>query len=94
MDRILDYLTIDDLPNDALREVAQLCGIEVARELIAKLPGRTICVPKNGNRTIIRNVIAGEWDGTNSQQLMDACRISRRTFYRILNSKCRKIVHV
>ena len=63
----LKTITIDDMPNDDLKFVAEEAGLKQALLLIFLLPGITINIPKNGLRRLKEKYIMKNYDGTKSK---------------------------
>lgn len=57
-------ITIEDIPEGAMRLVADLCGLDVAVSLMQNMKGLTISVPSNGFEKIEKKIILDEYDGT------------------------------
>lgn len=57
-------ITINDIPEGAMRLVADLCGLDVAVSLMQNMKGLTISVPSNGFEKIEKKIILDEYDGT------------------------------
>ena len=77
-------LDIDDMPNEDLKLVAELCGVDVARSLIENLEGVTIYIPKYSYRHLIKQYIHKHFDGTNAKKLALELKISERMVYKLL----------
>lgn len=56
-------ITIKDIPEGAMRLVADLCGLDVAISLMQNMKGLTISVPSNGFEKIEKKIILDEYDG-------------------------------
>ena len=52
----MENITIEDLPNDDLKFVAQCAGIKAALTLIFCLPGLILNIPKNALKKLKRTL--------------------------------------
>lgn len=59
----VDNITIDDMPNEMMKDIARECGIDAAVTLLLKFPGNLISVPSNGMNKIEKKIILSEYDG-------------------------------
>ena len=82
----LKTITIDDMPNDDLKFVAEEAGLKQALLLIFLLPGITINIPKNGLRRLKEKYIMKNYDGTKSKlnKLALECDLSPRYVYKLI----------
>ena len=60
----IEKLTPDNLPNEDLRIVASLIGLDVAVKMMDVLSGLTINIPRYGYRKARERYIAQNYDGT------------------------------
>jgi len=65
----IEKLTPDNLPNEDLRLVANLIGLDVAIKMMDVLSGLTINIPKNGFRQARAGYIAKNYDGTKKSRI-------------------------
>lgn len=59
-----DTITRDDMPNDMLAEIFELCGADVALSLITNMQGNIIQVPTRGLEKFEKKLILKEYNGT------------------------------
>lgn len=59
----INNLTADVLPNEDLKIVAELIGLDVAIKMMDEIPGLIINIPKNGFRKARESYIAKNYDG-------------------------------
>jgi Mor family transcriptional regulator len=78
---LLENITIDDMPNQDMKLVAELCGIDVAVKLLQELGGVGIMIPKFGFRKVIQKYICDNFDGTNAKRLALELGVSLRFIY-------------
>ena len=87
MKAILAKMTIDDLPNGNLRELARQIGISKVKELMIKCPGMVLYIPKCFSTRYYRRYIELHWEGNNAEQLARDLGVTTMTIYRHLNAK-------
>lgn len=61
-------LTEKDLPNEDLKIVADIFGLQIAIKLMYDLPGIVINVPKNGFLKMRNQYILEQYDGTKASR--------------------------
>jgi Mor family transcriptional regulator len=87
-DQLLKDITIEDMPSQDMMFVAEQCGIKVALDLIKKLGGVWLYIPKrNALMKIAKKIIIKNFDGTNAKQLAILCNISERQVYSIVEEE-------
>ena len=76
----MENISIEDLPNDDLKFVAQCAGIKVALTLIFCLPGLIVNIPKHALKKLKERYILKEYDGTKMtlNRLVVECELSQR----------------
>jgi hypothetical protein len=57
-------LTVEDLPNEDLKIVADMCGLDLAVKLLEDMPGTIINVPKTGLNKFRNKYICKQYDGS------------------------------
>ncbi len=77
----------DDLPNDDLKDLAQVCGMETAIKLLKELNGIHIYIPKDGFKKVIDRFIIKNFNGTNAKKLAIICDISEVHVYEIIRKE-------
>jgi hypothetical protein len=82
----MDAMTIDDLPNDDLKFIAEHMGINTALMLIVLLPGLTVTIPKNAFKLVKERYIMHNYDGTkySINKLALDCETTQRQIYKIV----------
>ena len=62
-------LTVEDMPNEELKLIAEYLGIETALDLIENFPGININIPKNAFRRLMKEYIKKKYNGTRASQI-------------------------
>ena len=62
-------LTINDLPNDDLKIVADIVGLPIAVKLLEDLPGILISIPKTGLNKCRNGYICNNYDGSKESRV-------------------------
>lgn len=88
----MNNVTIEDMPNDDLKYIAQNAGLKAAMALILLTPGLTVTIPKNALRSLKERHIINEYDGTKLtlNRLVVECNLSQRQVYKILEESLKK----
>lgn len=60
----IDELNIEDMPNNTFKEIYELCGKEVAVEILNKFSGCQIQVPVKAFFNLRKRLLKDEFDGT------------------------------
>ena len=55
-------ITPEDMPNDDLRLVAEVCGIETVISLLKNLPGTNLYIPSSGYAFLMEQKIRNEFN--------------------------------
>lgn len=84
---LLHDLTPDDLQGD-LRDIAEICGMDVAVRLVEEFGGTTISVPQKRNafKIAIQRYVVEHYNGTNATELARDLGISRSMVFKILSN--------
>jgi Mor family transcriptional regulator len=79
-------ITLEDMPNNDLKLVAEHCGIAVAITLIENMGGLSIYIPGEtfSFRKPMKRYIAKTWDGKNTKELARELGVSLKMIYKIL----------
>lgn len=87
----LENLSDEKMPNEEIRAIAELYGLEFAVRLMHDLPGALINVPMNGLKKIRNEYICAKYDGSKVSRLSLAfeCEVSEG-YIKQLVSKNRK----
>lgn len=82
----MENITIDDLPNEDLKFLAEEAGIKYALMMLFLFPGVTVTIPNNPFAKLKENYIINNYDGTKSSinRLAIECEITQRHVYRII----------
>ncbi|HOW51789.1 MAG TPA: Mor transcription activator family protein [bacterium] len=80
-------MTLDDLPNEDLRMVAQDLGMDTALRLLRGFGGMVLSVPKTGLQKAGERYIKEFYGRLNVRQLVRETGICERQIYYILNGK-------
>jgi Mor family transcriptional regulator len=86
MDWLKD-ITIDDMPNEDMRLVAETCGLTVAVKLLKACRGEKLGVPRFGFKRLIDRKIVEEFDGCNVRRLSSRYGVSKRYIYNVLRKQ-------
>jgi Mor family transcriptional regulator len=88
----MDYITVEDMPNDDIKFVAEHSGIKAALALILTCPGLTVTIPKNAFKIIKERHIMKTYDGTkySVNKLAIDCETSQRNIYKIIKRNLSK----
>ena len=86
---IASSITIDDLKaiqdNHAIILIAELCGIDVARKLIAKCGGLSIYIPNIQRMPrLMRRTVLQHYNGNNTQQVALNMGLSERYIRKLI----------
>lgn len=78
--------TIDDMPNEDLKLVAELCGVNIAVELMKNLSGMPIYIPARPFIKAKKRYITEKFDGTTQsiKQLSKECEVTTAHVYDVL----------
>ncbi len=82
-------ITEEDMPNEDMKIIAGLCGVDVAMELIDKAPGLLIRIPNNSFKHLKDAYILKNYDGTRGSVLKLAveCEVSDSYIYNTLKKR-------
>ena len=88
----IKYITIDDMPNDDLRTLAEKVGVEKTVETILELPGIAFTIPKKPFRAAKEQYIMDNYDGTKYclNKLALACDLTQKQVYKIIKKNLAK----
>lgn len=82
---LFELFAEDDLPNDDMRLIADLLGLEAAFLMILKLGGIQLIVPKSGLKKLAKKYIKAKFDGSNVKSLAIKCGVSTTFAYACIN---------
>ena len=82
-------MTIDDLPNEDLKLIAGVIGLESTLKLAFNLGGAFLSIPKNVTRIVKRDYIKKHYDGTKKSrmELIRDCDISESYIYKVIKEE-------
>ncbi|HSW59254.1 MAG TPA: Mor transcription activator family protein [bacterium] len=80
-----EIMIFEDLPNEDMRTIASICGIEVVFKLMEHMPGLIVNVPKNGMKKVKERYIVDKYNGHNVKELAVVCGVSLRHVYNVIN---------
>lgn len=88
----MENISIEDMPNDDLKFVAQCAGIKAALTLIFCLPGLIVNIPKNALKKLKERYILKEYDGTKMtlNRLVVECELSQRHVEAVIRKDLKK----
>lgn len=89
----LNNITVEDMPNDEIKFLAEFCGVETAVNLVENLRGVTINIPSDGFRRLKDKHILQNYDGSRSSilRLSLQCDVTDKYIYKLLK-KNRNII--
>lgn len=79
------YIRPEDLPSEDLKDLALLCGMEVAIKLLKHFEGRNVYFPLNWTKEFRKKWVSQHWNGENSKELGAQLNVSFSTIYRLVN---------
>lgn len=88
----LDNLTEEDMPNEELKVIASLCGVETAIALMKNIPGVMVCIPSKSLIKLRNKYICKKYDGKKKSiiELSRELGLSERAIYDILKKNMLK----
>ena len=60
----MEDITLDDMPNQYFRDIAELCGMDVACKILSKFQGNLIQVPTRGFKQLQERIILDGYDNS------------------------------
>lgn len=86
------YITLESLPNEDLKLLATLFGIDVAIVLMEEYPGTTIIIPQKATHKYKVQYVLDHYDGTKKTrlQLSRLCGFSENLIYKIVRDRNKK----
>ena len=85
----IDKITSENLPNEELKTIAFLLGLDAAVKLMCELPGVNLSIPKNATLPAKILYIMEKYDGTKKSRLKlsKECDLSEGYIYRIARKR-------
>ena len=85
----IDKITSENLPNEDLKTIAFLLGLDAAVKLMCELPGVNLSIPKNATLPAKILYIMEKYDGTKKSRLKlsKECDLSEGYIYRIARKR-------
>jgi len=80
-------ITIDDMPNNDMRLVAEVVSVDFALALLQHLGGMQLNIPKHGLKKIRDRVIREQYDGSNAKRLALRFNVTERYVQQVANGK-------
>lgn len=89
MENLISSLKASDLPNEDVRYLADVIGLEAAQLLLERCAGMTFYIPLKMSKDFHRQYIAEHFTGTvrSARALAQELGITEQTVYRILRGK-------
>lgn len=84
IDEILAELRIEDLPNDELRDLAEIIGLEATVRMMCHWAGMQVRVPVTGLRNVQKKYVQAVYDGSNIGRIAQRLGITYRTVERYI----------
>jgi len=66
----MQNLTVQDMPTEDTKIVAEFLGVDVAVQMMEELPGIVINIPEYGLKKIRNNYIIEKYDGTRKTKMI------------------------
>ena len=82
-----ELITIDDMPNDDMRLVAETVGLEMAVTLMQHMGGITLSIPKLGMKKVAIRVIQKQYNGSNGKRLALKLGVTERFVSQVANER-------
>lgn len=81
----INEIDINDLPNEDLKIIAEIIGIDIAIKMMCELPGIAISIPKNATLKAKIKYVKKHYDGSKKSRykLAKECDLSENYIYRI-----------
>ena len=83
---IENNMTVDDMPNDTLKMIAEHIGIEATVKLLELMQGAWMSIPRNWNQKIAKRYVRENYSG-DAKAMVYETGISRSKIYEILNKR-------
>ena len=85
----IDKITSENLPNEDLKTIAFLLGLDAAIKLMCEVPGVNLSIPKNATLPAKILYIMEKYDGTKKSRLKlsKECDLSEGYIYRIARKR-------
>lgn len=80
-------LSVEDIPNSNVRDIAQVIGMEAVIRLILNFDGLQIYIPKDIRTRLKRLYVQKNYTGDNAKKLAQQLDLAERTVYQWLDSK-------
>jgi hypothetical protein len=85
----IDYITMENLPNEDLKIVAAIIGLTPTVQLMCEVPGMLISVPKNATLKARVEYVKKHYDGSKKSryELSKTCGLSENYIYRVAKQR-------
>ena len=89
----IELITMETLPNEDLKFLASLVGLQAIIYLMCEYPGTTYTVPKNATMRARRDYVKKYYDESKSSRLYlcRICSVSENDIYKIISSRSSEI---
>lgn len=87
---LADELTMEDMPNKDMQDVAKICGLDVARILMKKMSGGTVYIPGSWKDILLKRYVLANYPAKSIRELIEETGYSQNTVYRILREDGRR----
>jgi len=79
-------ITVDDFPDEDIRQVARIIGVENTIRILQLYGGQSLYLPRFWvMRAVVQKWVSLHFNGSNSKQLARDLGVSERTVYRAIN---------
>lgn len=91
----IKYINIDNLPNEDMKILASIIGLEATIKIMCELQGVLISVPQNATLSAKIVYIQDVYDGTKQSRvkLSKLCGLSENYIFRMYRKNCKIIVN-
>ena len=87
----VESMTLEDMPTEDMRHLAESCGVDVAIKLLKTMAGINIYIPLQIRfRKVIERFVVKEFNSANAKILAQACNISINYVYEIVQREDEK----
>lgn len=84
-EKAVNEMTVEDMPTEDMRNVAEDCGLDVAIILLKKMCNVNIYIPgQKRYKKVIEKFVIKNFNSTNAKLLAQACNISLAHVYEII----------
>lgn len=80
---LYENVTLEDMPTDDMREIAEICGVDNTVEIMRIFAGLTINVPANFSKKLVDKYIKKNYNGSNMKKICRVCGVSSRYVFKL-----------